>query len=367
MKSMNLSFNVLLAPYRLDFFNYLYENFNCAIFFEQRGFTGQLFSSEKLEKKCLYTPQYLKTIKIGHRNFATNISSIIKQYNPSTIFVPEFSMTTVQVILYKILNRKKFNIVSICDDSYDMLQGNGFSKIHHFARKIIMPFINEIILVDKKATEWYQRKYKKGIWMPIILNENRMCPYLQSLEKRANELKKIFGNKKILLFVGRLVDVKNIPLLLHAYKTLQDQYQLIIVGDGEKKEELQNLCKQLKLDVHFVGKQEGDNLYSWYKAADIFVLPSYIEPFGAVTNEALLAGCMCVISQNAGSSCLIENGVNGYTFNPYSTDELIQAIKKCNIKPNSHTTSNMQVSFVELMKHLINDLNKLTKNSNNKL
>lgn len=363
---MNLSFNVLLAPYRLDFFNYLHTNFNCAIFFEQRSFIGQLFSSEELEKKCLYTPQYLKTKKIGHRNFATDIPSIIKQHKPNTIFVPEFSITTVLVILYKIWNRRKFNIVSICDDSYDMLQGNGFSKMHNYARKIMMPFINEIILVDKKATEWYQKKYKKGIWMPIILNENRMCPYLQSLEGKANELKKTFGNKKILLFVGRLVDVKNVPLLLHAYKTLQDQYQLIIVGDGEKKEELQNLCKELKLDVYFVGKQEGDDLYSWYKIADIFVLPSYIEPFGAVTNEALLAGCMCVISQNAGSSCLIENGVNGYTFNPYSTDELVQAIKKCSTKPNSHTLSKMQVNFVELMDNLIKSLNNLTNNFKNK-
>lgn len=356
---MNLSFNVLLAPYRLDFFNFLYKNFNCKIYFEQKDFEGQLFSTGNLEKQCLYTPQYLKTKKIGRRNIVVNISSVIKQYNPKTIFVPEFSITTIQVILYKIWNRKKFNIVSICDDSYDMIQGNGFSKMHHYARKILMPFINEIILVDKRATEWYQDKYKKGIWMPIILDENRMLPYLSSLEKKANDLKKIYADKKILLFVGRLIDVKNIPLLLHAYKELQEQYQLVIVGDGEKKEELQHLCEGLKVDVHFVGRQEGDNLYIWYKIADIFVLPSYREAFGAVTNEALLAGCMCVVSKNAGSSCLIEDGINGYTFNPYSVDDLIQAVKMCGLKNNLHTSSKMQVSFIERMNDLINRLNNL--------
>ena len=358
----NISFNVLLAPYRLDFFNYLYKNFNCEIYFEQKSFEGQLFSTEKLEKQCLYTPQYLKTKKLGHRNLATNIPSIIKQHNPKTIFVPEFSLTTIQVILYKLWSRKEFKIVSICDDSYDMIQGNGFSKLHHYARNILMPFINEIVLVDKRATQWYQNKYKKGFWMPIILNEDRMLPYLKSLEERANSIRKIYANKKILLFVGRLIDVKNIPLLLQAYKNLQEKYQLIIVGDGEKNEELQHLCIELKIDVHFVGKQEGDSLYSWYKAADIFVLPSYREAFGAVTNEALLAGCMCVISKNAGSSCLIEDGINGYTFNPYSVNELIQAIEKCNtIITNTHKSSKseMQVSFTERMNNLIKRLNAL--------
>lgn len=353
----NISFNVLLAPYRLDFFNYLYENFNCEIYFEQKGFEGQLYSTSNLEKQCLYTPQYLKTKKIGHRNFATDIFSIIEQYNPKTIFVPEFSITTIQVILYKIWKRKKFNIVSICDDSYDMIQGNGFSKMHHYARKILMPFINEIILVDKRAVQWYQNKYKKGIWMPIILNENRILPYLKNLDEKANNLKKLYANKKILLFVGRLIDVKNLPMLLQAYKNLQDKYHLVIVGDGEKKEELQHLSQELNIDVQFVGKQEGDNLYRWYKIADIFILPSYREAFGAVVNEALLAGCLCIVSKNAGSSCLIEEGVNGYTFNPYSIEDLIQCIEKCRQIPViSPKTSKMQVSFVERMNNLIDKL-----------
>lgn len=357
---MNLSFNVLLAPYRLDFFNFLYENFNCEIYFEQRCFEGQLFSTEKLENQCLYVPKFLKIKKIGHRNWATNISSVIKQHNPKTIFVPEFSLITIQVILYKIWNRKKFKIVSICDDSYDMIRGNGFSKMHHYARKILMPFIDEIILVDKKATQWYQNKYYKGIWMPIILNEKKMIPYLHSLELKASKLKGLCNDdKKILLFVGRLVAVKNIPTLFQAYKILQDRYKLVIVGDGEKREDLQNFCKELDIDVFFAGKQEGDNLYRWYKSADIFILPSYIEPFGAVTNEALLAGCLCVISKNAGSSCLIENGVNGYTFDPYSVDDLVRAIRKCESIPNLHKKSNMQVGFEELMNNLINRLNNL--------
>lgn len=357
---MNLSFNVLLAPYRLDFFNYLYKHYNCAIYFEQKGFIGQLFSSDKLVKECLYQPQYLKTKKIGHRNWVTNITSIIKKHNPNTIFVSEFSLTTIQVILYKFLYRKSFKIVSICDDSYDILQGNGFSKMHHYARKLLMPFINEIILVDKKAVDWYQRKYHKGIWMPIIRDENKLLPIFQSVAQKAQKINEQYKGKKILLFVGRLIDVKNIPLLFQAYKVVQKDYELCIVGDGEKKKELQQLCTDLQINVHFIGQQEGENLYCWYKAADIFVLPSYKEAFGAVVNEALLAGCNCIVSEHAGSSCLIHNGVNGYIFNPYSTEDLVQCIKKCETNLSNTTTSKMTVSFVERMDNLIQQLNNLS-------
>ena len=54
-----------------------------------------------------------------------------------------------------------------------------------------------------------------------------------------------------------------------------------------------------------------------------------MEAFGAVTNEALLFGCNCIVSDKAGSSCIIEQGVNGYLFNPYDADDLKKKIDLC--------------------------------------
>ena len=351
----NIFLGVALAPYRLDFYNYLSEHFNCNMYFQLRYFEGQLFSTDQLIKKCSYTPYYLETKTVGNRNIIKHLGEIIKSNNPHTVFVPEFSLITIQAILYKFLSKKKFKIVSICDDSYDILMGNGFSKAHHYARKILMPFIDDIVLVEKKVVDWYQNKYKKGIWMPIIRDEHIMLPYLDTLNAKANNIRQKYNGRKILLFVGRLVDVKNIPLLLKAYKKLSDEYELIIIGDGEKREELQQLCKSLGIYVHFLGKKEGDDLYMWYKAADIFILPSYREPFGAVVNEALLAGCKCVVSKNAGANCLIKEGINGYTFDPASTEDLIRGIRT-NIQMTGKG-SKMLISFTTYMNNLIKTLN----------
>lgn len=84
----------------------------------------------------------------------------------------------------------------------------------------------------------------------------------------------------------------------------------------------------------FTGRLEGLPLYAWYNVADCFVLPSTQEAFGAVTNEALVAGCKCLISELAGSQCLIENGKNGYTFDPHSKSDLTEKLKMM----NSHLT-----------------------------
>lgn len=93
--------------------------------------------------------------------------------------------------------------------------------------------------------------------------------------------------------------------------------------------ELKNfLCNISNHNIIFTGRLEGDYLYAWYNIAEIFILPSIKEPFGAVTNEALLGGCFSLISDKAGSNCLIKKGINGYVFNHSDYIEFINILKK---------------------------------------
>ena len=109
----------------------------------------------------------------------------------------------------------------------------------------------------------------------------------------------------------------------------------------------------------FTGRLEGDALNAWYNIASVFVLASYQEAFGAVTNEALLAGCYALISNKAGSSCLVENGVNGYTFSPMDVEELAQKMDTVSSKITQQNSqivlkSNMMIaSYDGKVKELI--------------
>ena len=99
-----------------------------------------------------------------------------------------------------------------------------------------------------------------------------------------------------------------------------------MIGDGPERQNLESLAKQNNTNALFLGRLEGDDLYAWYNLIDILVLPSKSEAFGAVTNEALLAGCVVIVSDRCGSKCLIRNGINGYVYPFGSVSALSDAI-----------------------------------------
>lgn len=326
----NLFLGICLAPYRIDFYNYLYKNFDCNIYFLNDRMMSQNYNMDLLSKQSCYTPQYLKSKKIGKRKIVIGLKKLIEQNNPEVVFVPEFSILTIQIILIKFFFHKKFRIISICDDSYDMVCGNDFSKMHRIARKIIPSFLDNLFLVDKKVVAWYQEKTNKGIWFPIISDENRIRNKYRELLPLSNKLNKTYHLefRKVILFVGRLVEIKNVNVLIKACSRLKDKAQLVIIGDGPEMEKLKEMNCKLNAGALFLGRLEGDELMAWYNIADIFVLPSLKEAFGAVTNESLLAGCHTIVSEKAGSSSIIIPNINGQIFSPNSSNELTSLLDK---------------------------------------
>ena len=162
--------------------------------------------------------------------------------------------------------------------------------------------------------------------------------------------------------MGRLVAQKNVKVILRAFARLDQKHNLlVIVGDGPEFPHLILLAKQLNLQVRFTGRLEGDALYAWYNAADVFVLASRQEPFGAVTNEALLAGCYVLVSQKAGSSCLVVEGENGYTFEPDDIDALVEKMEQVGQwpivrEPDGLKKCQTKISYRESMQHLVTHL-----------
>lgn len=132
------------------------------------------------------------------------------------------------------------------------------------------------------------------------------------------------------LFVGRLCYYKGIEYLIEAFRGINAN--LIVVGDGELKEELKNKCKDqnLKDKVHFTGKASQAELNSWYRKCDLFVLPSVenSEAFGLVQVEAMVFG-KPVINTNlkSGVPYVSLNGETGITVEPRNIEQLRTAIQ----------------------------------------
>ncbi|MCP4711865.1 MAG: glycosyltransferase [Planctomycetes bacterium] len=136
---------------------------------------------------------------------------------------------------------------------------------------------------------------------------------------------------KTLIFVGRLDPVKNIDLILHALSQLaslqKQKLQLLIVGDGPQRPQLETLTKQLNLNdcVHFTGARR--DVERLLKAADLFLMPSKWEGFGLSAAEAMAAGLPVIASRTDGLIDVIDHNINGLLVSPNDLNELTQSIK----------------------------------------
>lgn len=130
------------------------------------------------------------------------------------------------------------------------------------------------------------------------------------------KLKKEYQKK--FLYVGRLSSVKNLGTLILAFNNLSN-YHLTIIGEGDEKEYLQSIANQ---NILFKLPVENINLQYEFINHDIFILPSISEPWGLVIEEALYFGLPVMLSKNCGSVDLVQNGVNGYIFDPLYMDDI---------------------------------------------
>lgn len=358
-----LIFHPTIAPYRVDFFNDLYKAFTTRICLQYWNLRDQTFDYGKIYSQFIFKPYYLRELfNISNRSISVGYWKHLDEFNPDVVLVNEFSITTIIVLLHRFFKRKRYKIVSLCDDSYNMVaENNDFSKIHRFMRKIILPKLDGIILVEPKVTEWYKKHYNKGFCFPIIKPDDKTRAVYQRALHISSSLMNDYNlsKKKVILFVGRLVALKNVDTIIESFAKLnQQEHILVIIGDGPEKNKLVQLAYDKGVNVIFTGRLEGESLYAWYNVASIFILASYQEAFGAVTNEALLAGCYTLVSKNAGSSCLVEDEVNGYTIEPFDIKDITNKMNKISnrVMPINKVTLKknlMQESYYDKMKELI--------------
>ncbi|GAB3650887.1 hypothetical protein GCM10027591_08290 [Zhihengliuella somnathii] len=120
------------------------------------------------------------------------------------------------------------------------------------------------------------------------------------------------------LFVGRLAVEKNIDVLIDAVAATRAGAHLEVIGGGEQLEPLQQKARAAGIAdrVHFRGHVDDEALREAYLAADVFCQPGTAELQSLVTLEALSASRPVVLANAMALPHLVDDGVNGYLFEP---------------------------------------------------
>lgn len=126
------------------------------------------------------------------------------------------------------------------------------------------------------------------------------------------------------LFVGRLAVEKNIDVLIDAVAATRAGAHLEVIGGGEQIEALQEKARTAGVAdrVNFRGHVDDAALREAYLAADVFCQPGTAELQSLVTLEALSASRPVVLANAMALPHLVDDGVNGYLFEPGNSTEL---------------------------------------------
>lgn len=144
----------------------------------------------------------------------------------------------------------------------------------------------------------------------------------------------------------RFVLKKNLPMLLEAYRLYRDIHPvhgwgLVICGGGPLEVELRQLIEIRKIpDVYLPGFHQGKELGRYYGLASCFIHPSIQDQWGLVVNEAMAAGLPVLVSHTCGCvQDLVQESVNGFTFNPMDPPALAKLMSQITQKSDSQLES----------------------------
>lgn len=322
-------------PYRIKFFEILQKKTGVRILF--------IHEKEKLDVK--FKHWILKNIGKNKLKFSLSLKKELLGKDLIILPPTDFGYLFTNIYLYYLCKKKKMPYIIWTERWYyknipfrDKISGKLYNIIEKGADAIIVP--------GKKSFEYYLKrdiKKEKIITAPdaSIIDYNS-----KEIHKLKNSLIKKYGlkNKKVILYIGRLISRKGLTFLIDAVSKINNRnIVLMIVGGGdfyklgekniEKK--LKNKVRELHLEkrVLFTGEYPREKLPAFYKLSDIFVYPSITEkigePWGLALNEAAQFGLPLISTDAVGSAPdLIRDGKNGFIVKEKDSKQLKEKIEK---------------------------------------
>ena len=308
---------------RLFFLKRFLSNYNISINVIEIFGKGSPYSFDKIYREldwweCLFIEDNLADL--NKKKVAEVISQRLDEINPDFIICGSIVFTSGAIgVRWAIKNNKK---IILFDDA----------KHSEYRRNIIVNYIKKYLTKQADAylvpsTDYDSEYLKWGI------SKEKLLYGLNCIDNSffSSKTRRLTRKSKTIICVARLVPIKNLQSLVHAWKTVEEQnneYHLLIIGEGPEFNNLTQLIKKLELSkIKLLGYQDRRVIARLLAQSEAFILPSFLEGWGLVVNEAMAAGLPILVSIHINSAhTLLSNNVNGFSFDPYLQQKISDVI-----------------------------------------
>ena len=317
------------SPYRVHFFDELGKYMDVTVLYSDRVEDIKHRNADWFEegehgfRAVRLTPKF----RVGRRYLCFDVLPWLKKDYDKIVVCGYSSPTAILAMAYLRLCRIPFYMEV---DGGLIRQDN---KLKHFIKKSLVCLANQWLSTGIHTTKYlvhYGAKEEKVIHYPFSsLYERDILEEPVSLQEKRDLRRELeIPEKHMILAIGQMIHRKGFDVLLKAAKNLDPGIGIYFVG-GEAKEEYRKLREELGLEnVHFLGFQKKDRLAKFYKAADLFVLPTREDIWGLVINEALAYGLPTITTDRCVAGLeLIEDGINGYVVPVEDAEALTEKIQ----------------------------------------
>jgi glycosyltransferase involved in cell wall biosynthesis len=265
--------------------------------------------------------------------------SLLRKHKPVTLITHLWFANTIGRITGKIAGVERN--ITFEQNIYDSIK----TKKQFLIDKILQIFSDKVIAVSEAVKKSLLKNGISEKRITVLHNSVDLKRFENVPREAVSNFRKEFNleNDFVITTIGRLNPQKNIELLIRSLVNIKDS-KLLVVGDGELKEDLVNLALKLNISDRVIFTGVRNDIPVVLKASDCFVLTSYFEGLGIVILEALATGLPTVVTSFDVAYELIDSELNGI-ITGYSEIEIEYAVN--NIMDNELFRNELGVNSKE--------------------
>lgn len=349
------------SPYRVHFFNELGKMCDLTVLFEetpeeQTHRDKDWFCTDYTNFKAVFLKQHkLKP----HKVFCPEVTKYIKKGYDHIIIGVYSTFTAMYAIMYMRLHKIKYMIST---DGGMAKNGKGFfEKLKKFLIGGACGYFSPSKVADKYLN-YYGAKKNNIYRYPFtsLYRKDILDNPLNQDEKTALKKKLDIKENKMILSIGQFIHRKGFDILIKSSKDINDDIGIYILG-GEPTKQYLDLCKKYNVEdkIHFVGFKTGEDLANYYKASDLFVLPTREDVWGLVINEAMAYGLPVVTTDKCVAGLELVNSKNGKIIPVNNVKALSLEINKILSLDDDSIRKLQEVSLKRIKKYTFENMAKV--------